>query len=1064
MPTLEKTTVNEPSVQTELEQSVAEGGPARQNTLSTLQDSAGNEAAAHFARSAGDRLPNSKNAAIAKRGLNTVGYPLDAKIQATMENRLGHRLDGVRIHHGGAAEQAAGAMQARAYTVGPNIVFGRGHYAPHTQRGRQLLSHELAHVAQQMSGSLKTDQHLEQEAQQAEQGTSLSFTARSGPRFQLQFSPERSTRLTIILFEGNRAQFVVETSEGNQVSGPGTASRINEGVYRVHYSDAHSMLIITNEDGSEANGQPQFHTSGSAQELNALLVATTSPIPMDVRLGMPEFAILPEHVRQFLFSGSGLSPRTMRQRDRITLQRIANRLSELSESELEAYQARTVGTTTNLHAFEASINRYMAEVHQRRDAVEAREQAKLQLFGLDDVYRLYRQYRSLQSSSTLSAAAGMSRAGATMGIGGTSLGMQPALNRAREELTENLQRFGYNSISDFEQELAQFRTVFRNEAVLIAQDMLDRYEHILHEQQQRYQDVGETRALHRQLQPAREHFQEANRIRDEHAMMPMTPQEMAEQSYWSGQFQLRQRQGRGAVSTLSSAHPVLNNLDDDDLSHEELALADAGGVRQLIRRYIRERRSDIQQTRRNLASNPDLVFELDTLLEVAFREQGIRPGSLYHQVIQDHIRDTQIERTIINLAVAVFAIAAGLLSGGTGTVAVLASAAAFGIGAYQAIEEFQRYERMSAAHGAQLLSDDPSFAWVIVAVVGASIDLAAAGAALRTLRPAVQTFNETGDVVALEQQLARLTQVEERIRQNVLRAAEVEAQARAAWRSVVRPPVALRAVIVPGAEEFGRLVYAVYLSARRAIIGFENFVRTRHATELIGDIARLTPEELTSLKAAYTQAITDMEAVVAHGRSLSMTDEQIHAFMRLRHNQRSMTVEQLLEEMDNWRTLSQRNVPFGFRDAEQFEEFRSTAQSELRRLLRRSDRNAEAFLQGSSITGIAYSRQIPFDAASDFDVAISSRYLLRQAERRGFEVARNPRRIGPLTDEQIRTLGLHRLRDRLSRVIAEEAGDGTTRGRTINFMLFENEDAVRRPIGDAREATRPTRPLRGDDG
>ena len=40
-------------------------------------------------------------------------------------------------------------MNARAYTVGNNMVFGAGEFSPGTREGRRLLAHELTHVVQQ---------------------------------------------------------------------------------------------------------------------------------------------------------------------------------------------------------------------------------------------------------------------------------------------------------------------------------------------------------------------------------------------------------------------------------------------------------------------------------------------------------------------------------------------------------------------------------------------------------------------------------------------------------------------------------------------------------------------------------------------------------------------------------------------------------------------------------------------------------------------------------------------------------------------------------------------------
>jgi hypothetical protein len=68
-----------------------------------------------------------------------------------MEARFGYDFSGVRAHSGTAAEQSARDMNANAYTVRQNIVFGAGQFAPHQSFGRTLIAHELAHVVQQGS-------------------------------------------------------------------------------------------------------------------------------------------------------------------------------------------------------------------------------------------------------------------------------------------------------------------------------------------------------------------------------------------------------------------------------------------------------------------------------------------------------------------------------------------------------------------------------------------------------------------------------------------------------------------------------------------------------------------------------------------------------------------------------------------------------------------------------------------------------------------------------------------------------------------------------------------------
>jgi hypothetical protein len=77
------------------------------------------------------------------------GRPLDPEARALLEPRFGRDLGAVRVHDGPEAAEAARAAEARAFTVGKDVVFSPGQYAPGTSDGQRLLAHELAHVVQQ---------------------------------------------------------------------------------------------------------------------------------------------------------------------------------------------------------------------------------------------------------------------------------------------------------------------------------------------------------------------------------------------------------------------------------------------------------------------------------------------------------------------------------------------------------------------------------------------------------------------------------------------------------------------------------------------------------------------------------------------------------------------------------------------------------------------------------------------------------------------------------------------------------------------------------------------------
>ncbi len=90
--------------------------------------------------------------AIVDEVLRAPGTSLDAATRAFMEPRFGHDFSRVRVHADTAAAESARAVSARAYTVGNDLVFGLGHYAPGTVAGQRLLAHELTHVVQQSGG------------------------------------------------------------------------------------------------------------------------------------------------------------------------------------------------------------------------------------------------------------------------------------------------------------------------------------------------------------------------------------------------------------------------------------------------------------------------------------------------------------------------------------------------------------------------------------------------------------------------------------------------------------------------------------------------------------------------------------------------------------------------------------------------------------------------------------------------------------------------------------------------------------------------------------------------
>lgn len=80
------------------------------------------------------------------------GRPLSHSERAFFEPRFGADFSDVRVHADSQAGALAKTVQAKAFMIGRDLVFGREEYSPGTAEGGRLLAHELTHVVQQGRG------------------------------------------------------------------------------------------------------------------------------------------------------------------------------------------------------------------------------------------------------------------------------------------------------------------------------------------------------------------------------------------------------------------------------------------------------------------------------------------------------------------------------------------------------------------------------------------------------------------------------------------------------------------------------------------------------------------------------------------------------------------------------------------------------------------------------------------------------------------------------------------------------------------------------------------------
>jgi hypothetical protein len=121
------------------------------------------EAARELAGLFGPRDPNgvaSGADAAVERAAGTSGHALPAPLRERFESSLGADLSAVRVHTGDDSAAAAGAVGARAYTIGNDIYFASGEYDPGSAAGQHLLAHEVAHTVQQAGSSPRRQDKL----------------------------------------------------------------------------------------------------------------------------------------------------------------------------------------------------------------------------------------------------------------------------------------------------------------------------------------------------------------------------------------------------------------------------------------------------------------------------------------------------------------------------------------------------------------------------------------------------------------------------------------------------------------------------------------------------------------------------------------------------------------------------------------------------------------------------------------------------------------------------------------------------------------------------------------
>lgn len=122
--------------------------PLSRDPLLDFAEAVGNRGMLAFTRASASADPSDRPR---ERPALSSGSPIDPVTRSAFEPVFGADLSTVRVHDDGAAQVAARAAHAHAFTLRDDIAFAAGRYAPETTEGRRLMAHELTHVVQQRS-------------------------------------------------------------------------------------------------------------------------------------------------------------------------------------------------------------------------------------------------------------------------------------------------------------------------------------------------------------------------------------------------------------------------------------------------------------------------------------------------------------------------------------------------------------------------------------------------------------------------------------------------------------------------------------------------------------------------------------------------------------------------------------------------------------------------------------------------------------------------------------------------------------------------------------------------
>lgn len=403
---------------------------------------------------------------------------------------------------------------------------------------------------------------------------------------------------------------------------------------------------------------------------------------------------------------------------------------------------------------QAETEYYMGKWHRKQNVKNFKE-LQLKLYGTDEVYKLVKK---LMDDSGYSDLEGFS---AILGSWLFSTSYSDEISEINKLAAEH----SFSSCSEYVDTLIEFEKAFRLAASALTLQYIDDTQQMLYKTREDLRNPTVQKNLFEKLN----NFRKKNLEKEENEISVQIFQKYTREHgsvlYTGSTDDRRERtedeenlyhsqrakqpvlieETRNELRVLYEEFPVLNDesfpLDDRLNKHELGRASDPSAMAKVILLYIEERIAASIKCRETVIEDEgtDDVYSMDQALPSIINSFGLDPKTFPGSLIQDKIDAKRKSELIWGIITAIFVLAliiltgpVGLAIGGT-ALTTIAGVTALTISITSAFEAIEKYEHDSALAGMGLASE-PSFIWVVLAIVGAALDIGPLLKSVKTIK------------------------------------------------------------------------------------------------------------------------------------------------------------------------------------------------------------------------------------------------------------------------------------------------------------------------------------------